>query len=147
TASSPLYLKGVTTLAFSSATLPLSDSTRDVGDLRAFLANAVVAMFRSLVLFMVRGLSQWAHRTPLRNQLLHPVVAHAAHDSAQPELAWTITPVARTSPSRDAATWYATESVPPRRAAHHLIRQARPDESPGRWSMTGTDEKRNPDQR
>ena len=82
-------------LAYSSAPIPLGDSSRDFGDLRAFLAEAFAALFRSLVLFMVRGLSQWADRTPLRNQLILLDVARGPHDSAQPELAWTITPVAR----------------------------------------------------
>ena len=146
TTSSPLDYNVVTTLAFSSAEIPRSDSRRDFGDLRVFLAVAVPAMFRALVLLTVRGLSQWADRTSLRKKLmaLGAAPASRASDGAQPEPTWTITPATRTSPSRDAAIG----PRPARRATHHFnFRHARPDESPGRWIVPDTDEKRNPDQR
>jgi hypothetical protein len=142
TASSPLYFKEVITLAYSSATIPPRDSGREVGDWRASLAEAVLAMLRALVLFTVRGLSQWADRTSFRNQL--NAAGAIALDGAQPEPTWTITPNTGTPLSRDAAPG----RDPARRATHHFsIRRPRPDESPGRLGMTGTDETRNPDQR
>src|SRR5262245_21428664 len=114
------------------------------------MVDAVFAVLRALVLIPVRGLSEWADRTPLRKTLMSAgtVWFRPARRCAQPESAWTITPDPRTPISRAAMRGPGPLPAPVRRAFHLLLfRHAQPAESPGTWTVSDNDEKRDSDQR
>ena len=109
--------------------------------------DAVLAVVRALVLFLVRGLMAQADRTPLRSTLrvapdLPQGEVMVRRD--QPEPVWTITPELRTPITRD-----VVGRIERPRPADNLLffRHAVPAESPGARWMADIDETRNSDQR
>jgi len=109
--------------------------------------DAVLAVVRAFVLFLVRGLMAQADRTPLRSTLGVasdlPQGEETAHRD-QPEPVWTITPERRAAFTRDVVSRGKR-----RRPAHNLLffRHATFVESPGAGWMADIDETRNSDQR
>ncbi|HWJ13399.1 MAG TPA: hypothetical protein VNS10_06615 [Gemmatimonadaceae bacterium] len=109
--------------------------------------DAVLAVVRAFVLFLVRGLMAQADRTPLRSTLRVasdlPLGEETAHRD-QPEPVWTITPERRTTITRDVA---GQKQRP--RPTHNLLffRHAVSAESPGAGWMADIDETRDSDQR
>src|SRR5678809_83128 len=103
---------------------------RDLGELRVFTVEAVLAVFCALVLLPVHGLLVLADRTSLRILLKRARTGaseRARCRAVQPKSTWTITRMLRTFPSRVAVDVY-----PKRPAQHHLdFRHSLPAESPG----------------
>src|SRR3569833_2926344 len=116
---------------------PLGDSSELAGAQRRSMADAVLAMLIALVLLPLRGLMQQADRTSPR-MLLEPL---------QPDATWTITADGATPFKRAAAR--LVRRVHRTWPAHNLLqsRSAPSTESPGKWSRSSINEKRDSDQR
>jgi len=119
---------------------------RELGELRPFTVDAVLAVLCALVLLPVYGLLVLADRTSLR-MMLKPARATgsepARRRAVQPKVTWTITRMSRTFLSRVAVDVSAR-----RPAQHHLeFRHSPPAESPGVGRVSDNDETRNTDQR